>query len=397
VSRQRKPDRLGDSRTGVVPRRRDTRALTTGAVALAVLAVVYFVFADPAARPLCVFVLPSLLTAALGGWRPTVLVGVASLVVAITFGVTGPLDRNALIARLLVIAAGVVIGAVGAAVRQHQSSRLADLDDAVTIKEAFERGLAPAPLPPAGFVAVARYRPAESRMHLGGDFLEAVGLSDGSLAVLIGDVCGHGPREAAIGAALRAGWKSIALGDERDPADWVDALDATFFHDGRIDTSVTLCTGYLDLRAGTARLVNAGHPPPVLLCRPTRMLDLPPAPPLGLGTTGGWSATELAWTGHPLLFYSDGLTDNPMIDGAPQRWGEAGLLDWLNRHASGSTVAELAPALLTAATAGRDLRDDVALLLVSAERSPGDVPLSTASLLTVPEARCPRPPTSTQT
>ena len=73
-------------------------------------------------------------------------------------------------------------------------------------------------------------------MQLGGDFLEAIALADGRLAALIGDVCGHGPREAAFGAALRAGWKSIALGGKHDPADWVDELNAAFFQDGRIDT-----------------------------------------------------------------------------------------------------------------------------------------------------------------
>ena len=232
----------------------DRRALIAGASTLAVLAVAYPVFADAAARPLAVFVLPGLLSAVLGGWRPSVLVGVLSLTVAVFLGVIGPLDTGALIARWLVIGAGILIGAFGATVREHQSHRLADLDEAVTMMEAFERGLAPAPIVPDGFVAVTRYRPAESRMQLGGDFLDAVALSDGRLAVLIGDVCGHGPREAAIGAALRAGWKAIALSDKRDPADWVDALNVAFFSDGRIDTYVTLCTGYLDRGPGSRDL-----------------------------------------------------------------------------------------------------------------------------------------------
>ena len=346
--------------------RDDRLALAAGVVTLAVLAVAYPVFADAAARPLAVFVLPCLLSAVLGGWRPTVLVGVLSLAVAFVHGVIGPLDRDALIARWLVIGAGVVMGAVGAAVREHDTSRLADLDEAVTLMKAFERGLAPAPIVPDGFVAVARYRPSESRMQLGGDFLDAVALPDGRLAVLIGDVCGHGPREAAIGAALRAGWKSIALSERGDPADWVESLNVAFFRDGRIDTYVTLCTGYLDLKAGITRLVNAGHPLPLVLQRPTRQLDVPPAPALGLGFEDAWAATELPWAGEPLLFYTDGLTDNPMFKGPPRRWGEEGLLAWLDQHSTGSTVDELARALLDEAIAGRDLRDDIALLLVGA-------------------------------
>ena len=54
---------------------------------MAVPAVAYPVFADAAARPLAVFVLPGLLSAVLGGWRPSVLVGVLSLTVAVFLGV----------------------------------------------------------------------------------------------------------------------------------------------------------------------------------------------------------------------------------------------------------------------------------------------------------------------
>ena len=205
----------------------------------------------------------------------------------------------------------------------------------------------PVPLPPDGLVAIARYRPAEARMELGGDFLEAISLPDGRMAVLIGDVCGHGPREAAFGAALRAGWKAIALGDRRDPADWVDALDEAFFRDGRIDTYATMCTGYFDVLAGVALLVNVGHPRPVALEQPAYSLDLPTAPPLGLGLSERWTATELSWVGGPLLFYTDGLIENPNVRRPSSRWGVDGLLAWLNAQppTDGPRRARRCPAL----------------------------------------------------
>jgi serine phosphatase RsbU (regulator of sigma subunit) len=346
----------------------DRRALLVGGVVLALLALIYPIVADQASRPLAVFVLPSLLTAVLGGWRPTVLIGMASLALAVVLGVLGPLDARALIARWLTIALGVAMGAIGAAARQRQSGHLADLHDTMTLRAAFERALAPAPVPPPGFVAVSRFRAAQDQMHLGGDFLEAVGLPDGRLAVLIGDVCGHGPREAAFGAALRAGWKSIALGGKRDPAEWVDALNMSFFRDGRIDTYATVCTGYLDLSERVARLCAVGHPPPILLDRPPRPLDLPPAPPLGLGKRDAWTATELPWAGQPLLLYTDGLIENPNVHGKPRRWGEPGLLSWLNRHAPAGRLADFADSLVDAATDGRDVRDDVAILVVARQR-----------------------------
>ena len=347
--------------------RTDRRSAVVGAVVLAVVAAVYPFVADAAARPLAVFVLPCLLTAVLGGWRPTVLLGVASLATAVVLGVLGPLDTDALVARWTVIVIAVVTGAIGAAVRERQSQRLAELDETMALREAFERTLAPSPVPPHGYIAVARYRPAESRMQLGGDFLEAIALADGRLAVLIGDVCGHGPREAAFGAALRAGWKSIALGGKNDPADWVDALNVAFFQDGRIDTYATMCMGYVDVSAGVTRLVNVGHPPPVLLERPARVLDLPSAPPLGLGVFDQWVATELAWGGQPLVFYTDGLIENPNQRGQPRRWGVDGMLRWLDMRPPTTNVDDLADALLVAATAQRDIRDDIAVLIVAAD------------------------------
>ena len=191
--------------------------------------------------------------------------------------------------------------------------------------------------------------------------------ADGRLAVLIGDVCGHGPREAAFGAALRAGWKSIALGGKTDPAEWVDALNDAFFRDGRIDTYATVCTGYLDLSGGVSRLVNVGHPPPILLEPPARVLDLPPAPPLGIGLFDQWTTSELMWGGQPLLFYTDGLIENPRLRGRPARWGVDGMVTWLNTHPQTATLDDLADTLLHVATDQHDVRDDIAMLIVAGD------------------------------
>ena len=123
----------------------DRRATIVGALVLVTVAVVYPLVADATARALAGFVLPCLVTAVLGGWRPTLLVGITSLSVAIVIGLLGPLDIEALLARWLIIGVGVLMGAVGAAVRERQSGRLADLNETMSLRAAFERALAPAP------------------------------------------------------------------------------------------------------------------------------------------------------------------------------------------------------------------------------------------------------------
>jgi len=345
---------------------RDARALTAGLVALLVVTIVYPLIAASAARPLAMFLLPALLVAVLGGWRQTLFVGSLAFGLAVLLGLAGPLDSEALIARWTIVVIGIAMGVLAAAARERQAGRVAELDEAVALREAFERALAPPPVAPHRFLAVARYRPAEPRMEVGGDFLEAIGLSDSRLGVLIGDVCGHGPREAAFGAALRAGWKSIALGGKSDPGDWMAAVHNAFFRDGRIDTFVTMYMGYLDIDIGVGRFVNAGHPAPVLWNGAPQLLEVPPAPPMGMGLGETWAATEIEWDGSPMLFYTDGLIENPKLHGPADRWGTEGLLAWMGERTPDRRVDMLVDELLSAASAGRDARDDVAVLMVAA-------------------------------
>src|SRR5690349_5520725 len=105
----------------------DGRAAIVGGVTLMLVVGVYFVGA--ADRPLAGFVLPSLLTAVLGGWRPTLAVGAVSMGVAVLFGVLGPLAGEALGWRLVILFAAVATGVIGAALRERQSARIADMDE----------------------------------------------------------------------------------------------------------------------------------------------------------------------------------------------------------------------------------------------------------------------------
>jgi FixJ family two-component response regulator len=67
-----------------------------------------------------------------------------------------------------------------------------------------ERGLLPLPLLADARLTVAtRYRPGGGQMLLGGDFFDLVEGADGWVHVVVGDVCGRGPEEAALGVCLR--------------------------------------------------------------------------------------------------------------------------------------------------------------------------------------------------
>ena len=70
---------------------------------------------------------------------------------------------------------------------------------------------------------IGEYRPGERHLELGGDFLDVVDLGDHGLAVICGDVSGHGPDAAALGAMLRVSWEALVL-SRTPPAELVCAL-----------------------------------------------------------------------------------------------------------------------------------------------------------------------------
>ncbi|HET9566157.1 MAG TPA: response regulator, partial [Mycobacterium sp.] len=82
-----------------------------------------------------------------------------------------------------------------------------------------ERGLSPSPLllDNPGVEIIARYAPSRENTLLGGDFYDFVQTPDRTVHVMIGDVAGHGPDEAALGVALRIAWRALTFAGLRGP------------------------------------------------------------------------------------------------------------------------------------------------------------------------------------
>ncbi|MFJ1864119.1 PP2C family protein-serine/threonine phosphatase [Streptomyces sp. NPDC088097] len=235
-----------------------------------------------------------------------------------------------------------------------------------------ERGLLPTPLLEGSDLRfAARYRPGRSRALLGGDFYDAVRTPDGTVHAMIGDVCGHGPDEAALGVELRIAWRALTLAGLCG-----DDLLATLQEVLEVERPceeifATLCTVDIAPDGRRAGLCLAGHPAP-LISRPGRPAQLLPyensGPALGLLPRARWPRRQVELGGRwSLMMYTDGLIEGRIGEGR-ERLGQDGMLAMINRHLDNGLSGEsLLEASVTEARRlnGGELTDDVAVVLLS--------------------------------
>ncbi|OMI33090.1 PP2C family protein-serine/threonine phosphatase [Streptomyces sparsogenes] len=250
--------------------------------------------------------------------------------------------------------------------RQLTESRLRAQENA-----RLERGLLPTPLlQGSGLRFAARYRPGRSRALLGGDFYDTVRTPDGTVHAMIGDVCGHGPDEAALGVELRIAWRALTFaglcGDQL-----LGTLQQVLENE-RADDEIfaTLCTVDIAPDGRRAGVCLAGHPAPLAL-RPGLAPRLLPAddngPALGLLPGARWPRREIELGGSwSLMMYTDGLIEGRVGKGV-QRLGQEGMVEIVARGlAAGLRGEELLDNTVTEVRAlnGGELTDDLAVLLL---------------------------------
>jgi serine phosphatase RsbU (regulator of sigma subunit) len=191
-----------------------------------------------------------------------------------------------------------------------------------------ERGLLPSPLllDRPGVEIVARYRPSRVDALLCGDFYDVLQSPDRIVHVLIGDVAGHGPDEAALGAALRIAWRALTYAGIRG-TELMRQLEQ-MLHAERTDTGIFATVLSLEISPDSPRVtaIRAGHPGMLRQDGTTVDWIEPPAgPALGLHADD-WPQSEFELpVGQGLLLLTDGLFEGYCGSGT-QRLGEDGLL-----------------------------------------------------------------------
>ena len=236
----------------------------------------------------------------------------------------------------------------------------------------------------------ARYLVAAQDSAAGGDWFDAVPLPDGTVALIVGDVVGHGVEAAAVMAQLRTATRMQMLSCT-DIGAAVRSVDAFVPHvPGAAAT--TLCVVRVNPRAGIVEYCTAGHPPPLIVTAAGGPRYLAPSGsgPLGTGTEI-IVLTEPFDEGDTILLYSDGIVERP---GRPLAASTAEFADVASGILSGSVfplpddtrpVEQLCSHTLELLLRTTGYADDVTLLAAQRRRRPPALRLSRPATLTAVE------------
>ena len=254
---------------------------------------------------------------------------------------------------------------------EENARRLRDIEHRQAESARLERGLLPQPLMQTEAVALhSFYRPGRHRGFLGGDFFDVVQTAPDQLNLLVGDVCGHGVDEAALGVELRVAWRALVLAGVPDE-DVLPAVEQVLVSERPSEEIfATVATVTVDLARRRLLLRLAGHPPPLLVTRDTvTPLNGNRGPVLGIFPDARRTVTEFPldrreWA---LLTYTDGIIEGRTGRGS-ERLEVGGLCALIDRaRGEGVPLIDLPEWLVTRAEQanGGPLADDVAMLLIA--------------------------------
>ncbi|MER6474594.1 SpoIIE family protein phosphatase [Streptomyces collinus] len=240
-----------------------------------------------------------------------------------------------------------------------------------------QRLLPPATTEPPAAQTAGVYRPAAGGAEIRGDWYDAIALPSLRLALVVGDVVGHGMAASATMGRLRAAIQTLAdLELEPDEllariADLVQRLAAEAPSGDGDTVGATCLYAIYDPVTRRCAMASAGHPPPVLV-RPDGAIepvDISPGPPLALSGMPYETTVIDVEPGSVLALYTDGLVErggNGSDDGLRRLTKALAAL-----YRPDGALDETGRALL-ADLVDPDTRDDATLLLARTRAVPED-------------------------
>jgi phosphoserine phosphatase RsbU/P len=211
---------------------------------------------------------------------------------------------------------------------------------------------------------------ARNRMcgSIGGDFHDFLRLNDDQVAVVIGDVVGHGIRSSLIMAQVTT-FLRFAGNARGRPAEIITNLNRMLIDLGDRTGMVTSCSmiyGVIDAPTGLAILINAGHPRPFLCSAGNGTVSELTSHNFLLGVEP-FEPEEICFTFEPgqrLVLYTDGLTD--ASNGNGEYFGDSRLYDLVRGqiHASPDHCADAVFGAVAAFRDGQKQLDDETIVVI---------------------------------
>lgn len=209
---------------------------------------------------------------------------------------------------------GTVVGVIGTAsdLTERAARSQRDLREGLDVITALQDLLLPPGLPIVpGADLAATYLLGAREASAGGDWFDAVVRPAGRLALVVGDVAGHGNSASAVMGQLRAVLHQQLLAGVA-VSDALVVLDE-FARSVPEARAATVCVAELTPSTGQVDYSTAGHPPPLLVSTDGEARYLPPTGSAPLATGPGTYPTERAQVDDRelLLLYTDGLVERP--------------------------------------------------------------------------------------
>jgi serine phosphatase RsbU (regulator of sigma subunit)/anti-sigma regulatory factor (Ser/Thr protein kinase) len=234
------------------------------------------------------------------------------------------------------------------------------------VVEAMQRAMLPTALPVIpGIQFTATYRPAAVDARVGGDWYDVFELGRGRLALVIGDVVGRGVEAGALMAQVRTALRAYAL-EGHEPAELVELLNRLFAA-VRPTKLTTLIYMVLDPERAEARLVSAGHLPPIIVGPDgvARLLDVEGDPPVGAFRAAIYHERTLRLEpGSRVVLVTDGAAE---VRGEPL---DVGLERLRLLSEQEPDPRELCGAIAGGAASNGPSNDDVAVLVADVQPLP---------------------------
>jgi sigma-B regulation protein RsbU (phosphoserine phosphatase) len=203
--------------------------------------------------------------------------------------------------------------------------------------------------------------------EVGGDYYDYLPLNDGRLAIVIGDVFGHGISSGLLAAAVQGGLHNQVSIDP-DGGKVLAAVDRIVRLSG--GGRMTLCYAVLEPQNGLVIIASAGHWSPYHYVARTGAIEdvyssTAIAPALGSFPTDEYPEHQVLLAhGDILVFYSDGILET--LNPNKEMYGEERFRDALRRHA-GNTAQQIRDAILEEVSrfrVGMPQEDDMVLVIV---------------------------------